>query len=446
MKVLVTGATGLIGRHLVYSLLQDGHTVIALARSPEKLPELPSQNVFSWSDDQPVPLDAIKNCEAIIHLAGEGIADALWTAKRKKRLWDSRVNGTKNLVNSIGLIDQGLRPKILISGSAIGYYGQSENQQDEQSPQGVGFLSQLCAEWESAALVSEKYGLRTVLLRTGLVLAKEGGVLSKAAPVVLGKGTQVMSWIHIEDIISFIKLALQNSRLKGPFNLTAPNPANNKEYTRLTSRYQGFPFTMKAPQFALKLALGEMSEIVLSNQNVLPKRAVAAGFKFKYVQLDDALKNLLGSASLTQHLFTTKQFVPSGRKDVFSFFSKAENLEVLTPTWLNFHIQKKSTPEIEKGTLIDYQLKIHGVPVKWRTEIREWNPDSSFVDFQLKGPYNKWHHLHTFEDVPGGTLICDEVIFKIPGWIFGNLLLPLIRKDVGEIFKYRQKKIKEFFS
>ena len=168
-------------------------------------------------------------------------------------------------------------------------------------------------------------------------------------------------------------------------------------------------------------------------------------FKFKYVQLDDALKNLLGSASLTQHLFTTKQFVPSGRKDVFSFFSKAENLEVLTPTWLNFHIQKKSTPEIEKGTLIDYQLKIHGVPVKWRTEIREWNPDSSFVDFQLKGPYNKWHHLHTFEDVPGGTLICDEVTFKIPGWIFGNLLLPLIRKDVGEIFKYRQTKIKDYF-
>ena len=120
-------------------------------------------------------------------------------------------------------------------------------------------------------------------------------------------------------------------------------------------------------------------------------------------------------------------------------------MKVLTPPWLNFRIRRKSTSDIEKGSLIDYQLKIHGVPVRWRTVIREWNPDQSFVDFQLKGPYRKWHHLHTFDDVEGGTLISDEVNFEIPGWIFGNLLLPLVKKDVSEIFNYRQKKIKEIY-
>jgi len=179
----------------------------------------------------------------------------------------------------------------------------------------------------------------------------------------------------------------------------------------------------------------------LSDQRVLPSAALSRGYGFQFSNLESALNDLYQNSSFTTQFFSASQFVPLPRNQVFPFFSKAENLEILTPPWLNFHILTKTTPEIEKGTQIQYKLKIHGVPVKWKTLIQEWNPDTSFVDFQLKGPYKIWHHEHFFCDVPGGTLILDQVRFVIPGGILGLLLLPLIRRDVQTIFSYRQKAI-----
>lgn len=446
VKVIVTGATGLIGKHLVYALMREGHQVVAFARSIGKLPELPNENVYTWSHEKLPPAEALINSDVVIHLAGEGIADRRWTAERKQKIWDSRVVGTKNLVKALSLLPENQRPKVLISGSAIGYYAQSSRSQDESSGQGKEFLSNLCIEWETAALESEKLGLRTVLVRSGLVLAKEGGVLSKMGPITLGRGQQYMSWIHIDDLVGFILFALNNSSIKGPFNLTAPSPVTNKEFTKTFSKIKGYPITLFAPKSILKLVLGELSEAVLANQKIVPRRALSLGFNFKYENLEPALQDLLGNSSMLENFFLARQFVPQERQRVFSFFSKAENLEILTPPWLHFHILKKSTPEIQKGTVIDYRLNIHGIPVKWRTLIQDWNSSESFVDFQLKGPYRKWHHLHTFEDVPGGTLISDKVTFEIPGWIFGKFLLPLIRKDVQEIFHYRQNKIRDLYT
>ena len=154
MKILVTGATGLIGKQITHALMVEGHQVIALSRSPKKLSELPENQIFSWSDDKPVPLEALKNCDVIIHLAGEGIADKRWTNHRKKRIWDSRVVGTNNLIESLKKLEPKNRPSLLISGSAIGYYGDSNAAQDETANHGEGFLSQLCIEWEAAALKS----------------------------------------------------------------------------------------------------------------------------------------------------------------------------------------------------------------------------------------------------------------------------------------------------
>ena len=207
-----------------------------------------------------------------------------------------------------------------------------------------------------------------------------------------------------------------------------------------------FPFTISAPKFALKLILGEMSQAVLASQNVFPKNALAAGFDFKFKKLELALNDIYSDSNLMDNYFSTKQFIPLIRKDVFPFFEKAENLEALTPPWLNFHVVKKSTPHLENGTLIDYKLNIHGVPVKWKTLISDWIPANSFADNQLHGPYNKWHHVHTFEDVLGGTLISDDITFRPPGWIFGKILLPFIKKDILEIFKYRQNKIKDLYN
>lgn len=445
MKIAITGASGLIGKKIIHALLRDKHTVIALARSANKLPEVPEKNIFSWSDSEEVPTESIVGCDAVIHLAGEGIADKRWTEERKKRLWDSRVQGTSNLISAFKKLSPKDRPKLFISGSAIGYYANSDDPQDESSKAGSNFLADLCVAWEAEALKAEELEIKTVILRTGLVLSEEGGLLEKTAPVVLGSGQQWMSWIHIEDYVDFVMQTLTSKTIQGPYNLTAPKPVKNYDFTKAYAKCKGIPLTISAPEVALKVALGELAQAVLANQKVLPKKMLDSGFKFKYEDIHQALADLVGRRKLTENLFSAKQFVPLNRNQVFSFFSKAENLEILTPSFLNFHIQKKSTPEIEKGTLIDYTLKIHGVPVKWRTLIKEWDPDQSFVDFQLKGPYKKWHHLHTFEDVEGGTLISDQVTFEIPGWIFGQALLPLIRKDVEQIFSYRQKKIKELY-
>jgi uncharacterized protein (TIGR01777 family) len=446
MKIMVTGATGLIGRKLIHRLQVEGNEVFALARSPEtlpELPELPEKNVFKWTDQDCPKSEILQGYDVVVHLAGEGIADQRWTNKRKKRLWDSRVLGTKNLVAGLSLLKAEQRPKLLISSSAIGFYKQSYEPQDESCDPGQGFLSDLCVEWENAAREAEKSQIPTLILRTGLVLANESGVLAKTGPAALGSGKQMMSWVHIEDMVRFILFAIHANELRGCFNLVAPNPVTNSHFTKTVAKYLGFPFTVKVPSIALKLALGEMSNLILASQNIHPTATLASGFKFKFEKLEDALKDLLGGRSLIDNYLSTKQFIPVNRKDVFKFFSEAENLEILTPPWLNFHIQKKSTDNTQKGTLIYYKLNIHGIPVRWKTLISEWNPEMSFIDNQLKGPYKKWHHVHTFEEVIGGTLISDEVTFQIPGWYLGKIALPLVRSDVIKIFKFRQNKIKE---
>ena len=188
-----------------------------------------------------------------------------------------------------------------------------------------------------------------------------------------------------------------------------------------------------APAFLLKFFAGKFAkEVLLPSQRIFPEKAAAFPFSFQYKNLGAALDEIYGNQSLLDGKFHAGQFVARSRKEVFSFFSAAENLEAITPPWLNFRILGKSTPEIRENTLIDYKLRIHGVPVRWRTKISKWNPESSFVDEQLKGPYKKWHHLHRFEEVPGGTYILDEVTYRIPGsWIGRALLYWWIRKEIG---------------
>jgi uncharacterized protein (TIGR01777 family) len=446
VKILVTGATGLIGRKLIYKLMISGHEVLALARSPEKLPELPEKNIFQWTDDRSPQSSWFAGCDAVVNLAGEGIANQKWTKERKQKIWTSRVLGTQRLVTAMSSLSSNDRPKVLISASAIGHYPSINDAQDEDSKAGSGFLSDLCSEWEKEANKALAYGIRTVNLRTGLVLSKHGGVLAKSGPVILGSGKQWMSWIHIEDMVTFILHVIENTEVIGPYNLTAPNPVTNEEFTRTVASAMGFPFTIKIPQIVLRAVLGELSTAVLSNQKIMPKRTISSGFNFKFENLKSAIADLIGETSLLDNHLSLKQFIPSQRGELFPFFGKAENLEILTPPWLNFQITKKSTAAIQKGTLIDYKLKIHGFPVKWQTLISNWAPEEFFVDEQLKGPYKKWHHVHSFEPVPGGTLISDEVTFRLPGWFFGKVILPLVLKDVYQIFKYRQEKIKMLYS
>ena len=439
----MTGATGLIGRRLIHSLMTQGHEVSALARSPHKLTEMASDRVFPWSDQVVPSPEIFSGKDIVVHLAGEGIADKLWTAHRKNRLRDSRVQGTKNIVQAISMLPEASRPKVFISASAIGFYDGSTSPHHKNSVAGTGFLAELCRDWESSAMQARNLGLRTVLLRIGIVLAKESGFLSKIPPFVLGNGRQWMSWIHIDDVIRLIEFSIIENSLEGEFHLTAPNPVTNLDFMKIYSVAKGIPFLLTAPKWAIKLLTGELSQVVLSSHRVQPLKALQLGFRFRFESLNQALEDLVGHAKFTENYFLSRQYIPLPREVVFSFFSKAENLEILTPPWLNFKILNQSTPEIRNGALINYKLRIHGFPFRWRTLIDEWNPSESFVDTQVKGPYEKWRHLHTFEDVPGGTLISDDVTYEIPGWIFGKLLLPLIKRDVSAIFSYRQEKIQE---
>ena len=443
LKILLTGATGLIGRKLIHCLITQGHEVSALARSPQKLPELPSDRVFSWSDEDVPSPEIFSGIDIVVHLAGEGIADKLWTAERKKRLWDSRVEGTKNIVRAISKLAEASRPKAFISASAIGFYGESTLPHHENGGVGTGFLPELCRNWEAAASQARELGLRTVWLRIGIVLAKESGFLSKAPPFILGSGSQWMSWIHIDDAVQLIDFAIKESAIEGELHLTAPNPVTNRDFMKIYAATKGVPLLLTAPKWVIKLLTGELSQIVLSSHRVKPLKALQLGFRFRFENLNEALENLIGQSKFTENFFSSRQFLPLPRDSVFSFFSKADNLEILTPPWLKFKILNQSTPEIIKGTLINYKLRIHGFPIRWCTLIKEWNLNESFVDTQLRGPYKKWYHLHTFEDVSGGTLISDHVTYEIPGWIFGKLMLPLIKRDVSAIFAYRQQKIQE---
>ena len=237
--------------------------------------------------------------DAVINLAGEPIVDAYWSARRKQLLRDSRITLTEKLVQRIAAAKQ--KPAVLLSGSAIGYYGdRGDMELDEAIPAGKDFAAELCKDWEEAALAVEKHGVRVCLLRTGLILSERGGLLSRmlfpfkiGLGARLGHGRQWMSWIHIEDYVAMFLRLLHDGQMHGPFNMTAPKPVTNADFTRTLARSLHRPAFLAAPDLLLKLAMGDRAALLLEGQRVLPAKLVAAGGQFKYPNLAGALDDLL---------------------------------------------------------------------------------------------------------------------------------------------------------
>jgi len=260
---------------------------------------LPAEVIFSaWrSTDAAVPSASLAEADAVIHLAGEPVAQR-WTAAARQRIRDSRVNGTRNLVNALSLLSR--RPSVLVSASAIGYYGpRGDEILDENSPPGSGFLASVSMEWEQAAFAAEALGIRVAVVRIGVVLGHGGALARMLLPFRfglggrMGSGKQWMSWIHVQDMIGLILFTLANPALRGPVNATAPNPVTNSDFTRELARALHRPAVLFVPGFALELAMGEMATVVLTGQRVVPRAAQAAGFPFRYVDLAPALTSLL---------------------------------------------------------------------------------------------------------------------------------------------------------
>lgn len=301
MKIILTGGTGLIGKVLMQTLRRAGHRFTCLVREV-KSPSDDGTTFARWNIERgeiehPAQLEAH---DAIIHLAGESVAEGRWTEDKKKRIRDSRVKGTRLLLDTLARLNQ--PPKVLLSASAIGYYGidRSDETLTEESAMGEGFLAEVCRDWEAAAMRAADFGARPVLLRTGIVLSAEGGALRKMLPLFrygaggrLGDGRQFMSWIALEDEIAAIRFALENEMVRGAVNLTAPHPVTNREFTETIGRVLSRPTFLRVPSFALQMALGEMAATVLSSLCVLPNRLEAAGYQFKFVKLESALRHLM---------------------------------------------------------------------------------------------------------------------------------------------------------
>lgn len=297
MHILLTGGTGLIGRRLCRHWSAAGHRLTVLSRHPQRVPALCGETVrgiagFEELGDEPL--------DAVLNLAGEPIADRPWTPRRKALLWDSRVRLSERLVEWLESRER--RPRVLLSGSAVGWYGDAGERPLEEGSAAAGedFASELCLAWEQIAVEAEALGIRVVRLRTGLVLAPEGGFLKRLLPAFrlglggqLGSGRQWMSWVHIDDMVGLIDFLLHQDAASGPYNACAPQPVRNRDFTRALGQALHRPTFLGVPAFALRLALGELSVLLLGGQRVAPKRLLEAGFVFRYNDLPAALADVL---------------------------------------------------------------------------------------------------------------------------------------------------------
>jgi uncharacterized protein (TIGR01777 family) len=306
MHVFVTGGTGLIGTRIIRRLLARNDAVSVLTRRPSSARDrLPGITVVEGDPTQlGTWMDAVAACDAVINLAGEGIMSHRWNDDFKKRLRDSRLKTTEHIVQAVTKNPRGSngQAKALVNASAIGYYGfHGDEELDENSPAGDDFLARLCVDWERAASAAEAAGVRVARVRIGVVLDKEGGALGKmllpfklGAGGPVGNGRQFMSWIHHDDLASLFLLALDRQEVTGPINGTAPRPVTNREFGQALGRALHRPAFMPTPALALRLMLGEAAELVTKGQRVLPRRAEALGYSFRFATIDDALREILG--------------------------------------------------------------------------------------------------------------------------------------------------------
>jgi uncharacterized protein (TIGR01777 family) len=302
VRVTVTGASGLIGSALVAELREGGAEVTVLSRDPSRVPEMAGVEAVRWDPlGEPAPVEALSAADAVVHLAGENVAQR-WSEQAKRAIRESRVTGTRNLVAGLrAAAELGSCPQTLISGSAIGYYGaHGEEPLDEDAPPGGDFLAETCVAWEAEARQAEALGMRVALLRTGVVLHRDGGALQKMLPPFqlgvggpVAGGNQYVSWIHRDDLVGMIEAAVEDERWSGPVNGTAPEPVTNRELSHALGHALHRPSLLPVPGIALKLLYGEMAEIVTTGARVVPAKALVLGYSFRHGELDEALDSAL---------------------------------------------------------------------------------------------------------------------------------------------------------
>lgn len=414
MKILITGATGLVGRALGRHLALAGHEIIVVSR--RNAVDLPYPHILIKGDlsDSAIPQLAEMGIQAIYHLMGESVAQR-WTSSVKRKLRQSRIQSTENLKSSLG--SSWPQVSVFIGASAIGYYGNAgEKVLNETSTIGRGFLAELCRDWESAQLELRDRNpeMRIVLFRTGLVLAQEGGALQKMLPAFLahvggsiGNGEQWQSWIHLNDLVKFYSTALTNNNFVGIFNAVSPEPVKNKKFTMELEKTLGVVAITPIPTHALELLVGEMSEILLDSQRVIPQRALEIGFVFEYSHIGSALQDLVGYYRWGERELIREHYIESPLTEVFRRFSN----------------QRKTI-----GDLREYSIKLGGLSFKFQSVVEEIDEPKTFIESQLKGPYRRWKRTVQMCPLKNGVWVRECIRYQYPmswvaNWVGGPQLV-----------------------
>lgn len=393
----------------------------------------------------PATLDLDEEYDAVVHLAGESVAGGRWSASFKNKIYQSRILSTRLLVEALKRAER--KPSVFVCASAVGIYGnRGDETLAESSSLGSGFLAEVCREWEYEAAAVEALDIRRVSLRVGLVLDFEAPAFEKmslpfkwALGGSIGGGQQWMSWINLQDVVKLILHSIDHTELQGAVNATSPNPVRNEEFSQMLGISCKRPVFLEIPGIALRVLMGQSADLVLTSQRASAEKALASGFEFDYPDIRSALKEV---CSRRRHGFVREQRVNRPIEEVFDFFSRAENLERITPKELNFKILRTSTPGIEKGTILDYRLSLHGIPFHWSSHIDQFNPPSGFSDEQMRGPYAYWRHEHEFEVDGDSTIVRDKVQYEMPLGLLGETFgLYFVRKDLDRIFAYRRSQI-----
>ncbi len=471
MQILLTGATGFVGRALLLRLLRDGHRVSALVRDPARARGLLGADVaLVAADDAAALADAMVACDGVINLAGEPVLGKRWTSRRREALQDSRIALTRRVVEAMAAAPS--RARTLISASAVGYYGdRGADRLTEESAPGVGFLAELCQDWEREAHRASEHGVRVCLARIGIVLGRDGGALAELATPFrlglggpLGGGAQYLPWIHLHDVVEALATAVIDPRWSGPINLTAPTPVPQRELAHALGRTLRRPAVFPLPGVALRLRFGAAAGVLLASQRAVPARLAELGFRFAHPELDGALAEVLGptpgvtierlgagtpkpslhdgsSTYLTRrrprYLLRAQTTIELPREQVFEFFSRPANLGLITPRAMAFELTGPP-PTMADAIVIDYRIKLGWVPLRWRTRIESWRPAAGFVDSQERGPYRAWWHEHHFHADGDRTIMEDRVYYAPPFGILGRIVHALvIRATLRQIFGHR---------
>ena len=471
MRVLIVGATGFIGRALIPRLRRDGHTIVAWVRSEERARGLLGAEV----ELLPAPrgpdalVRALSTADAVVNFAGEPIVGKRWTPARRKALEDSRIGVTRDLVRAIAAASP--RPRVLVSGSAVGWYGdRGDERLTETSSSGDDFLARLCRDWESAAMAAEASGVRVVLIRTGVVLGRNGGALAQMLPPFklgvggpIGNGRQYFPWIHLHDHVSAVAATITDDRYRGPVNAVAPQEATSRTFAASLGRALHRPAILPTPAFALRAIFGESAIVLLAGQRVVPAVLEANGFTFAFPTLAGALADIVGGAPVAIGPASTGQSrggVEAGKNasnatasaryelrattlvdaplgDTFAFFSRAENLGLITPASMQFALTSPA-PSIAEGSTMEYRMRVGPAMIRWRSRIAVWEPGRRFVDVQETGPYRLWWHEHAFRADGARTVMEDRILYAPPLGAIGRFANRVfVAPALTRIFQYR---------